>query len=358
MRVSACVGAAQEDVLGAGVAQVVRLNSGGRRIVAHDKRGEDAAADRIGPEKARVPLLALVDLEDEAGRGEHVRGQMAGVGVEADHLGEGVVLHFGQQMQAVEALQVVEPVAVLKLFELDFEHEIEGRAQHAAERHDLFGEAADPEIDVVEAAQRAAGVDAGGVEEGEPVGVEAASAPFGGNDDVAEAGAEDQRHGRVALALDRGLGGDQRVRAVGGDEVDDRGLVLEVGREVGPAGVGPQFLGVAGGLEEVAARRVQRRHAGVATTGEVDGGQIERQAEQVVAQGAGDEFVDLVADLARHAADDVAGGDAVGDGMRHAAGSESNSTGLRKAWMSPIWSLVKVGSSRSIVSVSIEWPKR
>ena len=143
----------------------------------------------------------------------------------------------------------------------------------------------------------------------------AASAPLGGNDDVAEAGAEDQRHGGIALALDRGLAGDQRVRAVGGDEVDDRGLVLEVAGEVGPARVGPQFLGVAGGLEEVAARGVQRRHAGVATAGQVDGGQIERQPEQVVAQGAGDELVDLVADLAGHAADDVAGGDAVGDGV-------------------------------------------
>ena len=124
------------------------------------------------PEEARVPLLGLVDLEDEAGRREHVRGQMAGVGVEADHLGEGVVLHFGEQMQAVEALQVVEAVAVLQLFELDFEHEIEGRAEHAAERHDLFGQAADPEVDVLEAAQRAAGVDAGGVEEGQAVGRE------------------------------------------------------------------------------------------------------------------------------------------------------------------------------------------
>ena len=37
--------------------------------------------------------------------------------------------------------------------------------------------------------------------------------------------------------------------------------------------------------------------------------------EQVVAQRAGDELVDLVADLPRHAADDVAGGDAVGDGV-------------------------------------------
>ena len=69
-------------------------------------------------------------------------------------------------MQPVEPLQVVEAVAVLELFELHFEHEVEGRAQHAAERHDLFRQAADPEIDVVEAAQRAAGVGAGGVEEG------------------------------------------------------------------------------------------------------------------------------------------------------------------------------------------------
>ena len=36
-------------------------------------------------------------------------------------------------------------------------------------------------------------------------------------------------------------------------------------------------------------------------------GQIERQAEQVVAQRVGDELVDLVADLAGHAADDRAG---------------------------------------------------
>ena len=37
--------------------------------------------------------------------------------------------------------------------------------------------------------------------------------------------------------------------------------------------------------------------------------EIERQAEQVVAQRAGDELVDLVADLTRHAADDGAGRD-------------------------------------------------
>ena len=159
---------------------------------------------------------------------------MRRVGVAHDHLGEGVVLHLAEQMQAVEALQVVEAVAVLQLLHLHFEDEVEGRAQHAAERHDLFGKAADPEIDVVEAAQRAAGVGAGGVEEvdGDRRGTTARPP----ND--CRRVIDDQRHGGVALALERGLAGDQRVRAVGRDEVDDRGLVLEVAGEVDPALVG------------------------------------------------------------------------------------------------------------------------
>ena len=82
-------------------------------------------------------------------------GRCVGVGVAHDQRGEGVVLHLAEQMQAVEALQIVEAVAVLQLLHLDFEDEVEGRAEHAAERHDLLGQAADPEIDVVEAAERA-----------------------------------------------------------------------------------------------------------------------------------------------------------------------------------------------------------
>ena len=90
---------------------------------------------------------------------------MRRVGVAHDHAGEGIVLHLAEQMQAVEPLQVVEAVAALQLLHLHFEHEVEGRAEHAAERHGLFGQAADPEIDVVQAAERAAGIGAGGVEE-------------------------------------------------------------------------------------------------------------------------------------------------------------------------------------------------
>ena len=168
------VGAAEHDVVVAGVAQIVRLGAGGGRVVADDQRREDAAAERdrcsrASPSPSRsLNCLALVDLEDQARGREHVRRQMRRVGVAHDHGGEGVVLHLAEQMQAVEALQVVEAVAALQLLHLHFEDEVEGRAQHAAERHDLFGQAADPEIDVVEAAERAAGVGAGGVEEVQP----------------------------------------------------------------------------------------------------------------------------------------------------------------------------------------------
>ena len=50
-----------------------------------------------------------------------------------------------------EARQVIQPVAVLQVLELGFEDEVEGRAEQAAEQVLLLGQAADPQIDVVEA---------------------------------------------------------------------------------------------------------------------------------------------------------------------------------------------------------------
>ena len=90
---------------------------------------------------------------------------------------------------------------------------------------------------------------------------------------------------------------------------------LRFAGELDPAVIRLEFGRVLACLVEVAPGGVQRRNAGVAATGQVDGGQIERQPEQVVAERAGDELVDLVADLPRHAADDVAGSDVVGDGV-------------------------------------------
>ena len=131
-------------------------------------------SDRIGAFESSisikvVELPVLVDLEDEAWSREHVRRQMRRVCIAHDHGGEGVVLHFAEQVQSVEPLQVVEAVAVLQVLHLVFEDEVEGRAQHAAEGHDFFGEATDPQIDRIEATERTARISTRGVEEVEPV---------------------------------------------------------------------------------------------------------------------------------------------------------------------------------------------
>src|SRR6185295_15662302 len=114
------------------------------------------------------------------------------------------------------ALQVVEAVAVLQLLELVLEHEVEGRAEQAAERHLLLGQAADPQVDAAEAGGgdaipvlRKAGIvgpGTGAVEE-----VQAVCS-------FADA-AQDDEGSRCALVSERGGGGDQGMRAVGGNEV-------------------------------------------------------------------------------------------------------------------------------------------
>ena len=102
------------------------------------------------------------------------------------------------------------------------------------------------------------------------------------------------------------------MRAVGRHEVDQRARVLEELAELVPAGVGlhRRVLGAAGIElgEDLVAHQVERRHAGVAAAREVDGGQVERQAEQIVPERAGDELVDLVGDLVDRAEHDLAGG--------------------------------------------------
>src|SRR3712207_7167351 len=52
--------------------------------------------------------------------------------------------------------EVVHAVAVLQLLHLRLEDEVERRAEQAAERHLLLGQAADPGVDVVQAGRRAA----------------------------------------------------------------------------------------------------------------------------------------------------------------------------------------------------------
>ncbi len=118
---------------------------------------------------------------------------------------------------------------------------------------------------------------------------------------------------------------------------------------------------VLGLLVELAPRLVERGHAGLAGAGDVERAEVERQADQVVAQRVGHVLVDLVADLSAHAAQDGAGRrigvDAAGverDRIEEGV-DQADVVGLlaRDLAVSP--------SSRSSLdtsSVSMEWPKR
>ena len=221
---------------------------------------------------------------------------MLRVGVEHHQFGERVVLQLDAEVEPGSPRQVVEAVGVLQRLHLGLEDEVEARAEQAAEGHLFLGQAADPEVDGVNAGGGHAvcliGIGAGAVEE-----VEAVERRSGA--------AENQVRGRRALAGKRGGAANRRVRAVGGDEVDQRFRMPQVLHQVDPARVGLE-LAVLGHLEELTARRVQGRNAGIAATRNIDGRQVKRQANQVVAQGFGHELVDLVADLTRRAANDGA----------------------------------------------------
>ena len=185
-------GAAEDDVILAGVLEVVRIRRLRSGIVPnHQPDGIIRCQEVVGAlifwcrgivkqdavrtgDHTLVVLPRLVDLEDEAGCREDVAREMRRVGVGHDQLRERVVLQLAEEVEPLGAFQVVEPVAVLQLLHLFFEDEVEGRAEHAAERHLLLGEAADPQIDGVDAgrghAVRQVSMGAGAVQEVETVG--------------------------------------------------------------------------------------------------------------------------------------------------------------------------------------------
>ena len=143
--------------------------------------------------------------------------------------------------------------------------------------------------------------------------------------------------------------------------ISDSGC-LRLLHQVDPARVRLE-LAVAGHREELAARRVQRRNAGVAAACDVEHREIQRQPDQIVAQRLGDELVDLVADLAGHAAHDGAGcllrrraARSVGERVQERR-DQADLLIVRRMQRIDVTGL-KLGSRRSTVSISIEWPKR
>lgn len=200
---------------------------------------------------------------------------MSGIGVGHDNAREEVVLHLGEHVQTGQALQVVETVGILQSLHLRLEDEVEGGAEHAAEGHDLLGQAADPEVDGVDPGSGRRTIEEGGTVDASTIGIE--QPLLGGSLVDQRRAAEYQGEGHRPL-LGQGIDVESQqrlMRTIGGDEVDQRGLVLEVHGEVDPAGVRLE-LAIAGHVVELLTRRVERRHPGIATTGQVDRRQVQR----------------------------------------------------------------------------------
>ena len=140
---------------------------------------------------------------------------------------------------------------------------------------------------------------------------------------------------RGSALVGHGRGGlDRRVRAVGRDEVHQRLRVPQAEVEVGPA-----RRTAAGRSCPTPSKNARRASFSGGTPASraramLMVGEVERQAQQVVAQRLGDELVDLVADLAGHAPHDAAG--RLVRGERPAVPPSKNSGGLRKASIRPM----------------------
>ena len=300
-----------------GVAQEVVVTDEADGAVVHDIDQRLAGHGVVRP-GGRVVGIDGAGLDRVLRRLEGVATQVVGAGVAHDHRGKRVVLDLRAPVRALDARQVVEPVAVLQAFELGLEDEVEGRTQQAAKQGLLLGQPANPQVHVVQAGdgagapggvlgqriQGVVGIHALTVHEVESVLAESR---------VTDGGVRDEVQRRRALVHQRGGVLDAGVGAVGGHEVDQRARVLEELAEVVPAVVGLE-AGVVGLAEQLVAQQVQRGHTGVAAARDVQGRQVQRQAQQVVAQRAGDKLVDLVADLVDRAEHDLAGGILAGGG--------------------------------------------
>ena len=254
-------------------------------------------AGRVNTAQTRIVLTRLIQLQEEV-RGQHQRvvkvrrAFAAKIGIAHRQFSKRVRFELVEHVHALRAAEVIEPVAVLQLFHLHFEHERERSPQQAAKRHLLFSKTADPEVHHVETGFNA-GPGALAVEEVQAVSRCASTA-------------HDQAHRRITLGFSSRCQKDRFMLAVGRHKVDDRGRGLEVQRKIEPAGVRLESR-VTSLCIEVRTRVVERGNPRIAGPGDVERRQVKRQPDQVVAQRIGHELVDLVTNLTRHPADDRTG---------------------------------------------------
>ena len=167
--------AAEDDVLTAEVLQDAAMHNGmpigiraaihgsdlAEHLVAHQCRLHGVVPSRIETFGVAVVVLLRdqsIELEDHVGHRHRECRQMRGmqitqVGVAHDDVGERICLEEVEQVHALRTTEVIEPVAVLQVLHLIFEDEVEGRAELAAELHQLLSQTADPHVDGVDAAE-------------------------------------------------------------------------------------------------------------------------------------------------------------------------------------------------------------
>ena len=216
---------------------------------------------------------------------------IAQIGVAHGKLGPAITFQLGEHVQTLRPAEIIETVTGLQIFHLCFEDEVERAAQQTAKGHFLFGEAANPEFDSVEAA-----------------GFCIPDASTGQECNTVSRGtrsAKDQSKGSIALFFNSGRRQDRFMLSIGRDEVDHRSGVLDRKREIEPVVIGLQ-LRVASLRIEIGANLVQRSCAGFTTAGDVERCKVKRQADKIIAQRIGYEFVDFIANLTGHAAEDGA----------------------------------------------------
>ena len=225
--------------------------------------------------------------EVEGRRGKHISRQVGRRGVARDDIAEGLFLQLGEYIQACCTGEVIEAVVVLQLQHLCAEHIGKAGAQHAAEGLQFLRQTTEPEVHIFQATEGTTCVDPGRIEE--VLGIQ-----------VSGGGSADQgcRSGPTGRVCRGGL--DRCVGAVGGDEIGERFQVLDVLSEIVPTDVGRESR-VARVVEKQTASPVETWCASVAASSHVERAQVEGQANQVVAQGFGEEFVNLVSYLLHHA---------------------------------------------------------
>ena len=106
-----------------------------------------------------VKLLALVDFQNGVRNREDIERQGASacltqIGAAHGKRRERVALQLAEQVNVGRASHVIETIAVLQIFHLDFEDVVMGRTEITAERHAFLGQAAVPEVDILQTRDR------------------------------------------------------------------------------------------------------------------------------------------------------------------------------------------------------------